>query len=202
MRLDTVLEKLITASVDHGEAPSHLESEERQEPRAAVAAILREPAGASSAELFFIRRAEQPNDPWSGHVAFPGGRREPIDRTLLATAIRETREEVGIELEVSECVARLPDVHAFTRSKRGQLVVSVFVFVVKREVEVVPQSSEVATTIWVPLSDLAAAVGKETFELDHDGRKYEFPYVYLQPGEHRLWGMTYGMLISLLDAVK
>lgn len=195
MRLDTVLEKLITASVDHGEAPS-------DEPRAAVAAILREPAGAESAELFFIRRAEQPNDPWSGHVAFPGGRREGIDRSLLETAIRETREEVGIELEISECIARLPDVQAFTRSKKGRLVVSVFVFVVKRDVEVVPQSSEVATTLWVPLAMLAEGVGKETFELEYDGRTFELPYVYLHPGEHRLWGMTYGMLISLLDAIK
>ena len=195
MRLDSVLEKLITASVDHGEAPN-------AEPRAAVAAILREPEGADSAELFFIRRAEQPNDPWSGHVAFPGGKREPDDASLLHTAIRETREEVGIELEVSDCVARLPDVQAFTRSKRGRLVVSVFVFVVKREVEVVPQSSEVATTLWMPLATLAAGVGKETFELDYDGKKFNLPYVYLQPGEHRLWGMTYGMLISLLDAIK
>lgn len=195
MRLDSLLEKLITASVDHGEAPS-------EEPRASVAAILREPAGAESAELFFIRRAEQPNDPWSGHVAFPGGRREPGDASLLVTAIRETREEVGIELEISECVARLPDVQAFTRSKKGRLVVSVFVFVVKRDVEVVPQSSEVATTLWVPLATLAAGVGKETFELDYDGKTFNLPYVYLQPGEHRLWGMTYGMLISLLDALK
>jgi 8-oxo-dGTP pyrophosphatase MutT (NUDIX family) len=195
MRLDTVLEKLITASVDYGEAPS-------EEPRAAVAAILREPAGAESAELFFIRRAEQPNDPWSGHVAFPGGRREPVDQNLLETAIRETREEVGIELQVSECIARLPDVPAFTRSKRGTLIVSVFVFVVKREVEVVPQSSEVATTLWVPLATLAGGVGKDTFELDYDGKKYELPYVYLHPGQYRLWGMTYRMLISLLDAIK
>jgi 8-oxo-dGTP pyrophosphatase MutT (NUDIX family) len=195
MRLDSVLEKLLSASVDSGESPS-------EEPRAAVAAILREPHGAESAELFFIRRAEQPNDPWSGHVAFPGGRREEQDRSLLETAIRETREEVGIELEVSDCVARLPDVPAFTRSKKGRLVVSVFVFVLKREVEVVPQSGEVATTLWVPLALLASGVGKETFELDYDGKTFQLPYVYLQPGEHRLWGMTYGMLISLLDAVK
>lgn len=201
MRLDTVLEKLITASVDHGEAPS-------DEPRAAVAALLRErpsvevgPDG-PPAELLFIRRAEQPNDPWSGHVAFPGGHRERVDRSLLETAIRETREEVGVELAMSECVARLPDVQAFTRSKKGRLVVSVFVFVVKREVEIVPQSSEVATTLWVPLATLASGVGKETFELDYDGKKFRLPYVYLHPGQHRLWGMTYGMLISLLDAIK
>ena len=86
-------------------------------PRAAVAAILRDGGpGGEGAELFFIIRAEAPKDPWSGHIAFPGGRRDPEDETLLATAIRETREEVGIDLARGELVARLPDVPAFIRS--------------------------------------------------------------------------------------
>jgi len=195
MRLDGVLAKLITASVDHGEASS-------DEPRAAVAAILRERPGTEGAELFFIRRAEQENDPWSGHVAFPGGRREPDDKSLLETAIRETKEEVGIELGISDVVARLPDVPAFTRSKKGRLVVSVFVFVLHRDAEVSADNAEVATTLWVPLALLKEGAGKETFELEYDGKKYEMPYIFLHPGEHRLWGMTYGMLMSLLDAVK
>jgi 8-oxo-dGTP pyrophosphatase MutT (NUDIX family) len=196
MRLDAVLSKLISASVDHGEATS-------EEPRAAVAAILRErPDASSGAELFFIRRAEQENDPWSGHVAFPGGRREPDDRSLLETAIRETKEEVGIELRISDLVARLPDVPAFTRSKKGRLVVAVFVFVLHRDVEVAADNAEVATTLWTPLALLKEGAGKATFELEYDGKKYDLPYIYLRPGEHRLWGMTYGMLMSLLDAVQ
>lgn len=195
MLLDAVLEKISPASVDHGIEPS-------DEPRAAVAAILRELPGQGGAELFFIRRAELPGDPWSGHVAFPGGRREPADASLLETAIRETREEVGIELSPADAVARLPDVPAFTRSKQGKrLVVAVFVFVVRSEVDVIP-NVEVASTLWVPLAMLMDAVGKATFELDYDGKKYDLPYVYLAPNEHRLWGMTYGMLLALLDAVK
>jgi len=195
MLLDSVLQKIISASVDHG-----LETSE--EPRAAVAAILRELPGQQSAELFFIRRAEQAGDPWSGHVAFPGGRREPGDASLLETAIRETREEVGIELSAADAVARLPDVPAFRRSKQGtRLVVAVFVFVVRTDVPVV-LNVEVASTLWVPLAMLIDAVGKETFELDFDGQTFNLPYVYLAPGEHRLWGMTYGMLLALLDAVK
>lgn len=195
MLLDSVLTKIISASVDHGVEPS-------TEPRAAVAAILRELPGQSGAELFFIRRAEQEGDPWSGHVAFPGGRREAGDTSLLETAIRETHEEVGIALQPSDVVARLPDVAAFTRSKKGgRLVVAVFVFVLRSDVAIVP-NAEVATTLWVPLASLMAEVGKSTFELEYDGTKYDLPYVYLAPGEHRLWGMTYGMLLALLDAVK
>lgn len=199
MLLDSVLEKIISASVDHG-------IEQSDEPRAAVAAILRElpkqEGEEQGAELFFIRRAELPGDPWSGHVAFPGGRREPFDASLLETAIRETREEVGIELTPADAVARLPDVPAFTRSKQGKrLVVAVFVFVVRTDVAV-SLNVEVASTLWVPLAMLMDAVGKETFELEYDGKKYDLPYVYLAPNEHRLWGMTYGMLLALLDAVK
>ena len=60
-----------------------------------LAAILRE--GPESAEVLFIRRSEQPGDPWSGHMAFPGGRQAPTDRELLDTARRETLEEIGLK---------------------------------------------------------------------------------------------------------
>ena len=65
--------------------------------RAAVALIFR--AGADGApELLFIKRAEYPADPWSGQIAFPGGREEPTDGELIQTAVRETREETGLDL--------------------------------------------------------------------------------------------------------
>ena len=65
--------------------------------RAAVALIFR--AGErGSPELLFIKRAEYPGDPWSGQIAFPGGREEASDTSLAETAIRETREETGIDL--------------------------------------------------------------------------------------------------------
>lgn len=167
-------------------------------PRAAVAAILRD--GPEGAELFFIVRAESPTDPWSGHIAFPGGRRDPGDPTLLATAIRETSEEVGLDLSRAELLTRLPDVPAFIRSKRGVLVVSPFVFAVRHDVVPTP-NHEVAGTLWVPLANLARGDGKGTYSFTWEEKPYELPCIRLEPDRRVLWGMTYRMLETMLEAL-
>ncbi len=78
---------------------------------AAVALILYEGTGGGGGgvEGLFIKRAQQAGDPWSGQIALPGGRREPADADLLATAVRETREETGIELTGVEQLGALDD---------------------------------------------------------------------------------------------
>ena len=73
---------------------------------AAVAAVLRV---VDEPELLFIKRAEVAHDPWSGHVAFPGGRMEPDDESLEATAIRETFEELSLDLKAGQMLGRLDD---------------------------------------------------------------------------------------------
>ena len=172
-----------------------------EEPRAAVAAIFRELPGEDVAQLFFIRRAEHPNDPWSGHIAFPGGRRDPGDTTLLATAMRETLEEVGIDLARAELLGRLPDVPSFSRSKRANLIVTPFVFAVREDIEVAP-NIEVAQTLWVPLRTLHEGAGKETYAYTWEGKTYDLPCIRLGPEKHVLWGMTYRMLETLLEALQ
>ncbi len=190
--LDSISTKLLAIGADHGATAAG--------PRAAVAAILRQLPG-GSVELFFILRAQHPDDPWSGHVAFPGGRRDPEDESLLLTAIRETREEVGIDLTPDDLLARLPDVPAFTRSKKGDLVVTPFVFGLRSDVTAVP-NIEVATTLWVPLSSLARGEGKSSFKFDYSGQILDLPCIHLQPEQHRLWGLTYRMLETLLDVIR
>ena len=89
--------------------------------RAAVALILRD--GAAGIELLFIRRAEHPMDPWSGQMAFPGGRAEPGDRDLEATAIRETLEEIGLDLGEAERLGALDEVRAMARMRPMNLTI-------------------------------------------------------------------------------
>ena len=85
---------------------------------AAVSMTLRD--GPDGPEVFLIRRSEHPDDPWSGHMAFPGGRKDDIDETLLATAHRETLEEVGLSLiEDADALGRLDDLQAVARGGRG-----------------------------------------------------------------------------------
>lgn len=199
--LDDIVEKLARLGREH-DLPGGAEAEGG--PRAAVAAIFRErcdlgPGG--GAELFFIRRAEHPRDPWSGHIAFPGGRRDPGDATLLATAIRETREEVGIDLGPHQLVARLPDVPAFTKGKRAPLVVTPFVFAIRGDVAVAP-NHEVAETLWVPFRTLACGEGKGTFQWTWEDKTFELPCVRIAPAQHILWGMTYRMLETMLDELQ
>lgn len=191
--LEAIAEKLTRLG-----RPSDLPVEGEDSPRAAVAAILRE--GEGGAELFFIVRAQSPRDPWSGHIAFPGGRKEADDASLLATAIRETREEVGIDLGRGELLARLPDVPAFIRSKRGRLVVTPFVFAMREPVTATP-NYEVAGTLWVPVAKLARGEGAGTYAFTWEEKPYELPCFRLDPGQHVLWGMTYRMLETMLDAL-
>lgn len=169
--------------------------------RASVAAILRPDAADGDAELLFIVRAERAGDPWSGHVAFPGGKREQGDASLLATAHRETHEEIGLDLRArANLVGRLEDVPAIARSKRIDLTITPYVFALDRpEVELRP-NAEVATTLWVPLGKLARFEGAGTFSYVYEGKAMELPCLRL--GDHVLWGLTYRMVILLLEALK
>lgn len=192
-RLDSIAERLSSLGKDPG-------GPHDGSPRAAVAAIFRELPHGEGAELFFIQRAEREGDPWSGHIAFPGGRREARDATLLDTAIRETREEVGLALSRAELLARLPDVPAFTRGKRGTLIVTPYVFGTRADVVATP-NHEVASMLWVPFGKLARGEGKGTFHWAWDGKELELPCIRFAPGQQVLWGMTYRMFETLLEAL-
>lgn len=166
-----------------------------QAPRAAVAAILRE--SARGPEVLFIRRAERESDPWSGHMAFPGGRVEPHDATLVHTAMRETVEEIGLDLELhGELLARLDDVPTHTSG----LVVRPFVWAVRDPPGLVP-NHEVDEVHWVELGSLLRGERDTTFELEWKGAHHRLPAYAVGDGAV-VWGLTYRMMQILLGHLR
>lgn len=171
----------------------------RSEPlfEAGVTLVLR---AADEVELLLIERVERAGDPWSGHMALPGGRREPADRDLLATALRETEEEVAIALDPGRhLLGALDEVHPASR-RLPAMVIAPWVATVGPEVEAVPDPAEVAAAVWVPLSHLAddAALSEVLIELE--GGPSAFPaYRYR---DYQIWGLTFRILEQFLDLYR
>lgn len=160
--------------------------------RAAVALVLRE--GVSGIELLFIRRAEHPLDPWSGQMAFPGGRAEPGDADLAATAMRETAEEIGLALDAAERLGALDEVRAMARMRPMDLTIMPFVFRVDSPAHL-RLGAEVRSVHWLPLGPLLGADLRSTMEYVHEGSPVQFPCVRVD--EVVIWGLTYRMLLAL-----
>jgi len=170
--------------------------------KAAVALIFRSGAASGtsgSPELLFIKRADYPGDPWSGQVAFPGGREEPGDLSLADTAARETREETGIDLmrdgtflgtldDLRPRINRLPDV-----------IVRPYVVLLDRY-EPLLLSNEVALAFWIPLADLKATDSwRETQVL---ARGVQINARAFHHEGHIVWGMTERILGQLLEILS
>jgi 8-oxo-dGTP pyrophosphatase MutT (NUDIX family) len=163
-------------------------------PQAAVALIVR---ADTELEALLIKRADLERDPWSGHMALPGGRRDDDDETLLATAIRETMEEVGLDLDrQARLLGRLDSVGPASR-RLPPLMVTPFVFGVTNEAEAYVASPEVADVFWVPVRELSSPKVRSTVEIPLPGGPREFP-CYRLAGEV-VWGLTYRMLEQFLE---
>jgi 8-oxo-dGTP pyrophosphatase MutT (NUDIX family) len=159
---------------------------------AAVAIVLAELA-ATGPELLLIKRAEHEGDPWSGQMALPGGRREPLDENLLQTARREALEETGVELKPEELLGELDDLHPRTRVL-PPIVVRPFVFGLRRRPKVT-ESDEVHLHLWVPLNSLRDA-GRQSRITLRD-RVLEVPSYVVGP--HVIWGMTERILKPIIE---
>lgn len=140
--------------------------------------------------LLFIERTRRSDDPWSGDMAFPGGRVEAVDADLAATARRETEEEVGIEL--AEPCGRLDDIG----SRLERIVVTPFVFALSELPVPRPAPREVARAVWIPVEHLRSD--------DADARYWLFgflPLPALAHGDDLIWGLTYRTLRHLLEVI-
>ncbi len=158
---------------------------------AAIALILLERD--DSLEALLIERAERAGDPWSGHIALPGGHVEAGDAGLHATAERETLEEVGLDLSrAGQRVGRL----AHYAPVRGvPLAVHPFVYLLEA-LPALTLNSEVRRALWVPLAPLQRGERRTTYGLLRSGERLEFPAWEVDGSV--VWGLTYRVLADFL----
>jgi 8-oxo-dGTP pyrophosphatase MutT (NUDIX family) len=167
--------------------------------RAAVAIVVRD--ASDGPQVLLIRRAEHPGDAWSGHMAFPGGREDPGDESVLATAIRETFEELALDLRhAGRLLGQLAPLPAVARGRPVGMTIVPFVFELTADAEL-SYSDEVAEAVWVPLDPLLHGRLRTTFEVDRGGG--ELVRLPAHDVDGRIvWGLTYRMLDSLFDLLR
>ena len=162
---------------------------------AAVSLILVEEADGLAA--LFIHRAERAGDPWAGQVALPGGHREPTDPDLLATAVREAREETGVDLTAAERLGALDDLAPHTPTL-PPVVVRPFVFALHGRPPL-GTSPEVQRAFWLPLARLTAPAVRGEITLSVRGTALTLP-AYRIDGEV-IWGMTERIVTPFLQLI-
>ncbi len=177
-------------------------------PRAAVAAVFRTDPDAddgyiadrrAGTELLFIQRATKPTDPWSGQMAFPGGRKEATDPSPQATARRETWEEVGLELDPTNYLGSLTELDG-GRANNRRIIVSAHAYWLHGPRPELRPNHEVADVVWVPLADL----GDPGRYIDYEYPLTEtlFPGIKLDRDGQVIWGLTLRLLSDLFDRIN
>ncbi len=187
--LERFVERLAALRLDQ-------EPEAPEERRAAVAVILR--FAGLEPEVLLIRRVEHPEDPWSGQISLPGGHVDEGDVDLIATAMREAHEEVGIDLERSgRLLGRLGRVQARARGRIVPMGITPFVFACPDDVEPVA-GHEAEEVFWFPLRRAASGELSGVHAYDEKGRVFELPCWRFEG--RVIWGLTHQMLSALLRA--
>lgn len=192
LHIDTIASRIQGYDVE----PPRADSQTRQ---AAVATILR--PCENDTEALFILRATKEGDPWSGHMAFPGGHRDPGDESLRATAERETLEEIGLALAThARYLGPIDPVRANPRGRNIDMVVQPYVYILEQEPPVLTPNYEVADILWGSLREMYTRESLTQGEFEVGGQVVSYPgYVV---GEHIVWGLTLRMLdqfFELLD---
>ncbi|MEM7078768.1 MAG: CoA pyrophosphatase [Pseudomonadota bacterium] len=158
--------------------------------QAAVAIIMREHQG--NTQMLFIKRAEKSGDPWSGHMAFPGGHKEPADDSLAAAAIRETWEEIGLDIHGEEYLGPLSHQQAQPRGRVLDMIIAPHAFIIQGDPQFVI-NYEVDEVVWTDVAPMADNSLHDTETKPMAGTATIFNGYRLERG-HFVWGLTYRIL--------
>lgn len=164
---------------------------------AAVSLILR---SRDHLEVLLIKRSRSETDPWSGHMALPGGKREAEDTSLLHTAVRETLEETGVRLGADgQHLGRLSRLDPSTR-RLPPLTITPFVFGVSGDTRARAASGEVDDVFWVPLATFRDPDAAGVFRYRAGDLIRRFPAYHVH--DQVVWGLTYRVLQEFLDRIE
>ncbi len=158
--------------------------------QAAVAIIMRQSQG--ELEMLFIKRADKDGDPWSGHMAFPGGHKDPVDDSLEDAARRETLEEIDLDLSDAQYLGALDHQHAQPRGRRLDMLIAPHVFLIDGD-PIFNPNYEVAEVVWTSLGAMARNEIHDTETKPMAGTPTIFNGYRLERG-HFVWGLTYRIL--------
>jgi 8-oxo-dGTP pyrophosphatase MutT (NUDIX family) len=188
----------LTLELDPYRGPEDDPSPRKEGWVASVALVLRPAPGCP--ELLLIKRARLEGDPWSGHMALPGGRKDPKDLSLLHTARRETREEVALPLDREGRALGGLDVVGPVGPHLPPLTILPLVFSVSREVEARVASAEVAEIHWTPLDHLRSPDARTTHRYLQGEAALRFPA--LDVNGRTVWGLTHRILEDFLGRLR
>ena len=148
-------------------------------------------------ELLLIRRAEHPDDPWSGQIGLPGGTKENSDANLLVTAVRETQEEIEVSLPKASLLGQLDDFRP-RRKSLPDVLIRPFVFALEEKPKT-NCSDEVQYCVWSSMQNLLNSQAKREIEITDGKRSVE---TYLAGEREVIWGITYRILSGFFAALK
>lgn len=163
--------------------------------QAAVAMIV---IGERNPYLLMIKRSEYLGDPWSGHMAFPGGRVEPEDESTLACAIRECSEEIALPLHVENCMGHLSAIDTYRKKANLSMFVKPYVFALDHLPALQP-NNEVARTLLIPFDVLRDQDYRSTFKVKLGGVEQRFPCIDYD--DCRIWGLSLRFIDEMLACI-
>ena len=197
---DSSIEAMITrirGSLEKKPGKGLSDTEHSSLPKAAVCMVLKPDATTNQLLVLLLKRKVSDSDPWSGHMAFPGGRANSADLDLANTAYREVMEETSIDFRKCELLGTLDDLLPGNRL----LGVKPFVLLGPASIEVKIDGREIADYVWIPLDFFMDKKNSSKLQLQSFGINHEVAsFAYL--GSHVIWGMTLRIIEDFLSKIQ